>query len=86
MALTERQRAVLDLERSWWQQPGSKESAIRERLALSPTRYYQLLAALADSPEAMAQDPLTVRRVRRARDRRRSARYQGAEADRGRAR
>lgn len=86
MALTERQRAVLDLERSWWQQPGSKESAIRSRLGLSPTRYYQLLAALADSAEALALDPLTVRRVRRARDRRRQARFEGPELGRGRAR
>ncbi|MFV2039650.1 MAG: DUF3263 domain-containing protein, partial [Acidimicrobiales bacterium] len=41
--LSERQRAILDFERTWWQLEGSKEAAIRERFALSPTRNYQLL-------------------------------------------
>jgi len=82
MALTERERAVLELERCWWQLPGSKETAIRERLALSPTRYYQVLAALADSAEALAHDPLVVLRVRRARDHRRRLRFEGPTADR----
>jgi hypothetical protein len=77
MALTERQRAVLDLERSWWQHGGSKEAVIRERLRISATRYYQVLAALVGSPDALAHDPLTVRRVRRAQDRRRQARVEG---------
>ena len=77
MALTERERAVLELERCWWQLPGSKESAIRERLGLSPTRYYQVLATLAGSSEALAHDPLVVLRVRRARHRRRRARFEG---------
>lgn len=86
MALSERERAVLELERSWWQQPGSKEAAIRERLGVSPSRYYQLLADLADRPEALAHDPLTVRRVRCARARRQRARSAGPAAERGRAR
>ena len=86
MALSERETAVLELERSWWQQPGSKEAAIRDRLGMSASRYYQLLAALADTPEALAHDPLTVRRVRRARVRRQRARFEGPAAERGRAR
>jgi hypothetical protein len=77
MALTERERAVLDLERCWWQLPGSKEQAIRERIGLSATRYYQVLGALAESPEALGHDPLVVMRVRRARDARRRARFEG---------
>ncbi len=36
MALSDRDRAVLEFERSWWTQPGSKEMAIRTRLGLSP--------------------------------------------------
>ena len=82
MALTERERAVLELERCWWQLPGSKEAAIRDRLGLSSTRYYQVLGALAASPEALAHDPLVVRRVRRDRDRRRRLRFEGPAADR----
>ena len=77
MALTERDRAILDFERSWWSEPGSKESAIRARFALSPTRYYRILAELLDSTDALAYDPLVVRRLRRVRDRRRRARFEG---------
>ncbi len=86
MALTERQRAVLELERCWWQLPGSKEAAIRERLGLSATRYYEVLGELTDSPDALDHDPLVVLRVRRARDRRRRVRYEGPDAGRGPAR
>jgi len=75
--LSSRERAILDFERSWWSIPGSKESGIREQLDLSPTRYYQLLGDLLDSPDALAYDPLVVRRLRRIRDRRRRARWEG---------
>ena len=77
MALTERDRTILDFERSWWTAPGPKDTAIRERFDLSGTRYYQLLTELLDDPEALAYDPLLVRRLRRARDRRRRARVEG---------
>ena len=80
MALSDRDRAILQFERSWWQLDGSKEAAIREQLGLSPTRYYQLLAGLLDSDEALAFDPLLVRRLRRLRDRRRRARFEGPSA------
>lgn len=80
MPLSERDRAVLDLERSWWTLDGSKEDAIRTRLDLSPTRYYQVLNGLLESPEATAYDPLVVYRLRRRRDRRRRARYEGRTA------
>jgi hypothetical protein len=81
MALSERDRAVLDFERSWWTHGGPKEVAIRERLALSPTRYYQVLNRLLESADAIAYDPLVVYRLRRRRDRRRRARYGGRSAD-----
>lgn len=80
MALSDRDRAILDFERSWWAEPGPKETAIRERLELSPTRYYELLAELLDDDEALAYDPLVVRRLRRLRDRRRRARFEGRTA------
>ena len=81
MGLSERDAAVLDLERDAWTLPGRKEALVRERLDLSPTTYYKLLAALLDDPEALAYDPLVVRRLRRVRDRRRRARYVGRSAD-----
>ena len=80
MALSERERAILDFERSWWAGSGSKETVIRDRFGLSATRYYQVLNDLLDSAEAMAYDPLVVRRLRRLRDRRRRARFEGPSA------
>ena len=77
---------MLDLERSWWQEPGSKEVRIRERLGLSTTSYYRLVGAVIDSADAFAYDPLVVLRLRRERDRRRRARYEGRSADGPRAR
>jgi hypothetical protein len=81
MGLCERDAAILDLERTAWTLPGRKEALVRDRLDLSPTTYYKLLAALLDDPEALAYDPLVVRRLRRVRDRRRRARYEGRSAD-----
>jgi Protein of unknown function (DUF3263) len=83
MALTDRDRAILDFERGWWSEPGPKELAIRERFDLSSTRYYELLNEMLDMPDALGYDPLVVRRLRRLRDRRRRARYEGRSADRG---
>ena len=77
MALTDRDRAILDFERTWWTEAGPKDTAIRERFELSGTRYYQLLTELLEDDEALAYDPLLVRRLRRARDRRRRARVEG---------
>jgi hypothetical protein len=77
MALTERDKAILDFERSWWAEPGVKERAIRDRFELSSTRYYQLLSELTVSDEAMSYDPLLVRRLRRMRDARRRTRFAG---------
>jgi len=77
MALTEKERAVLDFEGSWWQEGGPKEVRIREQLELSPTRYYALLQELMESPDAMEYSPMVVRRMRRMRERRRRARFEG---------
>ncbi len=74
MALTERDRAILDFERSWWSEEGPKEVAVQERFELSATRYYQILGELLESDEALAYDELVVRRLRRLRERRRRMR------------
>ncbi|MER6787589.1 DUF3263 domain-containing protein [Streptomyces sp. NPDC000658] len=68
------ERGVLALERRGFAGPGAKERAIREELDLSPVRYYQLLNALLDDPRALAHDPVTVNRLRRVREARRSER------------
>lgn len=80
MALTDRDRAILDFERSWWKQTGSKTAAIRSSMGLSPARYYELLGLLVSSRDAYAYDPLVVRRLRRLQARRRRARIEGRPA------
>ncbi|MGW1224181.1 DUF3263 domain-containing protein [Streptomyces sp. NPDC001478] len=73
-ALSDRERAVLAVERRSWAGPGAKERAIREQLGISPTRYYQLLNALLDDRRALEADPVTVNRLRRVREARRGRR------------
>ena len=80
--LTDRDREILAFERQWWKYAGSKEQAIKELFDMSSTRYYQVLNALIDRPEALESDPLLVRRLRRlraTRQRQRSARRLGID-------
>ena len=72
--LSRRDSEMLAFERQWWRHAGAKETAIRERFGLSPTRYYQALNALVDQPAALAADPVLVRRLRRMRVARHRAR------------
>jgi hypothetical protein len=82
-ALSEREMRVLSFERHWWRQPGAKEQAISDQLGLSATRYYQMLNELIDRPEAMAADPVLVKRLRRQRARRERIRSPRAERGEG---
>lgn len=68
--LSERDREILAFERQWWKYAGAKEQAVRAKFDVSATRYYQLLNQLIDRPEALAHDPMTVKRLRRLRTRR----------------
>jgi Protein of unknown function (DUF3263) len=72
--LDERTRAILDFERSWWTERGTKQRRIRERFGISATRYQQLLMRAIDLPEALRYDPMLVRRLRRLRESRRRMR------------
>lgn len=67
VGLSERERAILDFERSWWRYAGAKEQAIRDLFDMSATRYYQVLNTLIDHPAALAADPMLVKRLRRLR-------------------
>jgi hypothetical protein len=73
-ALTDEERELLAFERQWWRYAGAKEQAIREVFDISATRYYQLLGELIDLPQALAHDPMLVKRLRRLRETRRRAR------------
>ncbi len=72
--LTRREHDILSFERQWWKYAGSKEDAIKELFAMSATRYYQVLNALVERPEALAADPMLVKRLRRLRASRQKAR------------
>jgi hypothetical protein len=81
--LTGREAQILDFERQWWRYAGAKENAVSELFGISATQYYQVLGALIDRPEALAHDPMLVKRLRRlrhARQRARSARRLGRDA------
>ncbi|GGP16744.1 DUF3263 domain-containing protein [Nonomuraea glycinis] len=65
--LTDRELELLAFERHWWRYAGAKEQAIKETFGFSTTRYYQLLGELIDRPEALEQDPMLVKRLRRLR-------------------
>jgi Protein of unknown function (DUF3263) len=80
--LNARDADILAFERQWWKFAGAKEQAIRDRFAMSATRYYQVLNALIDKPESLVQDPLLVKRLRRlraTRQRNRSAKRLGID-------
>jgi hypothetical protein len=81
--LSEREREILGFERQWWKYAGAKEQAIKDLFDMSATRYYQVLNALIDRPEALVHDPMLVKRLRRlrtSRQRTRSARRLGMDA------
>jgi len=80
--LSPRDAELLAFERQWWKFAGAKEQAIRDTFQMSATRYYQVLNALIDKPEALVQDPLLVKRLRRlraTRQRNRSAKRLGID-------
>lgn len=72
--LSSREHEILAFERQWWKYAGAKEEAIKELFAMSATRYYQVLNTLVDRQEALAVDPMLVKRLRRLRASRQKAR------------
>jgi len=80
--LSRQEHELLAFERQWWRYAGAKEQAIREQFGISATRYYQILNDVIDRPEALATDPMLVKRLRRlrsGRQRARAARRLGAD-------
>jgi len=77
MALSDREREILDFEGSWWTHSGPKGAVIRSRLRMAPGVYYRRLAALVDNEEARAHAPLVVLRLRKRRERRQKELFSG---------
>ena len=73
-ALSDLETKILDFEANWWRFAGAKESAIKELFDLSAPRYYQLLNDLIDRDDALIAAPMLVKRLRRLREARMSAR------------
>ncbi|MCG7278905.1 DUF3263 domain-containing protein [Corynebacterium imitans] len=67
--LSDSDRTLIDFEARAPRSLGAKEEAIRQELGLTPTRYYQRLNLLLESPDALAYAPQLVRRLRALRER-----------------
>lgn len=71
MALSERDRAILDCAATPYAYEGIREQVIRDRFEMSATRFWQIVGALIDTQDALEYAPVLVNRLRRLRDRRR---------------
>lgn len=72
--LTGNETAILDFEALAWSYAGAKEQAVLERFGVSMVRYWHIVNALIDRPEALAYSPLVVRQLQHIRDARVAAR------------
>ena len=72
--LSELEIKMLDFERGWWRYAGAKESSIKELFNMTPPAYYQALNNLIDREVALLAQPILVKRLRRLREGRTSAR------------
>ncbi|HEY7626909.1 MAG TPA: DUF3263 domain-containing protein [Ilumatobacteraceae bacterium] len=77
-ALNEREMAIISFESSWFTLAEPRHVVIRARFACSVEEYNLELNRVIDHPAAMGFDPLTVRRLRRHRERRRRELIEGA--------
>ena len=77
--LSERHAAMLDFERSWWENDDPRDQVIRARFQCSPDEYHAELTTVLDDPAAMDHDPLVVRRLKRLRLRARKLRLGDTE-------
>jgi hypothetical protein len=73
-SLSDLEVRILDFERQWWKYAGVKDAAIKELFQISAKEYYELLNNLIDRPDAMTAAPLLIKRLRRLREARISAR------------
>ena len=76
--LSERDQAIIRFESSWFTLDEDRYDAIRARFACSVEDYNLEVNRVMDHPAALEFDPLTVRRLRRTRERRRRQMIEGA--------
>jgi hypothetical protein len=75
--LGERERAIITFESLWFTLDEDRFDAIRARFGCSVEAYNLEVNRVIDHPAALEFDPLTVRRLRRHRERRRRAMIEG---------
>lgn len=63
--LTDQERHALDLAATPFRYPAVRESRALDELGLTPTSFWSLVVALLDRPDAEAEMPGEVRRLRR---------------------
>lgn len=68
--MTKLEHEIMRFESRWWRLAGSKDTAIRGELGMTPTRYYQRLHQLIARPDVHAAYPVLVNRLRRRTTRR----------------
>ena len=66
--LSDRDREILAFEERWPLMAGAKREAIRSTFGLPAARYFQLVNAIIDKPEALRAAPTQVYALRRRRD------------------
>ena len=79
--LSQRDRAILDFEQSWWESATPRDQAVREQFQLTESEYAEVLNQLVASEAAVLAEPLLIRRLRRLRDRRRQQHIARRTAD-----
>lgn len=75
--LTDDERTLLSIEKSFWQYAGIKEQVVRERLGISMVTFYQRLNAMLSDPRTEAAEPVIIHRLQRLRDTRKRSRATG---------
>lgn len=65
--LSVRHREMLAFEAQWWRHQVSRPTAVRQLFGLTEQRYQQIMNVIIGWPQALAYDPLLVRRLRRDR-------------------
>lgn len=75
--LTDDERMALEIAATPYRHPAIRDSHVLEQLGLTPTRYWATVDALLDRPDALAEMPAVVLRLRRLREARAAARRAG---------
>jgi hypothetical protein len=65
--LSVRHREMLAFEAQWWRHEVNRPTAVRQLFGLTEQRYQQIMNVIIEWPQALAHDPLLVRRLRRDR-------------------